>query len=62
MRFIKRIEDNHTIITMVEIYLKQNPGMRLNQALINLSVVAAGVDDFYTEPVDILIRMRKGGS
>ena len=46
----KRLGSSLEVLKLVEEYLRENPGMRLNQALINLSVVRDEADDFYTEP------------
>lgn len=56
---INRKEANNAIMRILEIYLKQNPDIRFNQALINLDIVEPYKDDFYTEPENVLLRMRR---
>jgi hypothetical protein len=54
----KRLGSSLEVLKLVEEYLRENPGMRLNQALINLNVVKDEADDFYTEPWITLDRVR----
>lgn len=65
----KRKECNAIILKKLTEYLRDNPSMRFNQALINLDIVVnardlQGIystfcqDDYYTEPSEVLKRMK----
>jgi len=65
----KRKEANEAILKKLTEYLQANPGMRFNQALSNLKIVEESGDyyngmtyywenEYYTEPMDILKRMK----
>ena len=57
----KRKEANQVILNKLTEYLRANPGMRFNQALMNLNIVqeeTEGYNDFYTEPSEVLKRMK----
>lgn len=55
----KRLSDSLAVLKLVEEFLRQNPGMRLNQALVNMAVVIDQNDDWNTEPSVILDRVHR---
>jgi hypothetical protein len=54
---MQRLETNLKLLKILEEYLRQDPGMRFNQALLNLDFVINGKDDYYTEPEEIINRV-----
>lgn len=52
-----RKEDNKKLLKILEDYLHRNPEIRFNQALINMSIVSQGTDQFFEEPVETLNRV-----
>jgi hypothetical protein len=59
----KRKKDNEAILTKIVLYLEANPGIRFNQALINMNIIKEETEfgwdnDYYTEPSEVLKRMK----
>lgn len=52
-----RKENNKKLLKILEDYLDRNPEIRFNQALINMSIVSQGTDQFFEEPDETLNRV-----